>query len=235
MDNEQRHQHRKKNSFYWSNVFVDKIELLAHPRHEQESAVEKNPSSWTYMSEIARIQSPWITIVAEHFQNEKHVPIDYWRIERPDSVIVIVLHNEMLLFPKAQYRPGINETTLDFCGGRVPPGMEGDPVRAVPGIVERELGFHMKQEEENIKYEVTSLNTNCDGWPVDSSVSSQRLFGFLVNIRDDVELDEKSLHERKVNVNNATDVSLLFSQDLKCLQCRSLLMEWILHHNGPLK
>jgi hypothetical protein len=237
LENDPRQNHRKKKTFHWfTTSFVDKRKLLAHPRNEQEDTDEKNPLSWTYISEIARIQSPWITIVAEHFKNENSDPIDYWRIERPDSAIVIVLHKNMLIFPKAQYRPGINEVTLDFCGGRVPFEMEGEPIRAVPRILEKELGFRTKENGGgNIKeYEITSLNINGYGWPVDSSVSSQKLFGFLVTIRDDVELDENFLHERKVNVENATDMNLLLSKELKCLQCRSLLMELILQNNGKL-
>lgn len=230
IDNDLRQQHRKKNTFYWLTSFTDQKELLAHPRNEQEHEDGKSPSSWTYMSEIARIKSPWITIVAEHFKNENQVPIDYWRIERPDSAIVIVLHRNKMIFPKAQYRPGINETTLDFCGGRVPPEMEREPILAVPRILEKELGFRAKDNEieENMEYEITSLNEV--GWPVDSSVSSQKLFGFVVTLRDNVELDEDFLHEKKVDIKNTTDINLLLSQDLKCLQCRSLLMEWMLQN-----
>lgn len=222
--------HRKKQFNLDRSSDIDTLRTLYMKKVRNHLELTNSASSWVYLSEIVRIKSRWITIVAERFRDDNHNDIDYWRIERPSSAIIIVIQDDKLVFPKAQYRPGIGHHTLDFCGGRIPDGMENNPIHAVPGILLKELDFIVNDEGigKNIIGEINCLNADGVGWEVDSSVSSQKLFGFVVTIDTSVSLNESKLHEKKVDINNYIDLDHLMKEELTCLQCRSVLMEWIL-------
>lgn len=187
----------------------------------------KGSSEWIKMDEIARIQSPWITVIAERLKdNERDLVMDYWRIERADSAIVIVVQGNSLIFPKPQFRPGIGKCTLDFPGGRIRDGQR--PVDAAKHILWNELGI---TEDDFLadKGGILELNDFHHGWYVDSSVSSQKLHGFVVHVREDgIVGDQNKIHHRIYSLDNDDDRNQLLKEDLMCLQCRSILMEWMM-------
>jgi len=181
------------------------------------------PSEWIKMGEIARIDSPWITIIAERLKDcDKDNIMDYWRIERADSAIIIVLQGNRLIFPKYQYRPGVKRLTLDFPGGRI--GKDQRPIDAVTGILEKELG--VTQDDFDEKNGIVAL-TDEIGWFVDSSVSSQKLYGFVVSLKVDAKVNQDKIHNRVYILDDTNDMDQLLKKDLQCLQCRSILMEWM--------
>ncbi|MGD1716747.1 hypothetical protein [Dapis sp. BLCC M172] len=71
----------------------------------------ENPNSFV------EIRSPWMTLIGEHLQDNQGQIIDYWRVEKADSVIILTIQSEQLLLPIATYRPGLGKKTLDFPGG----------------------------------------------------------------------------------------------------------------------
>ena len=175
---------------------------------------------WKNMGEIVTITSPWLTLKGERLLDDADNLLDYWRVEKDDSAVILVLHRGHLVFPKPVWRVGLHATTLDFPGGRVPRGMA--PQDVVGRILERELQI----DSETAIKTWQALNED-QGWPVNSSFSNQKLFGFVVELHNDVELDyEAVLHPKTYDPNNPSDLELLLQEDLLCLQCRAVLLEW---------
>jgi hypothetical protein len=178
---------------------------------------EKKPEQhhWQKMSDIATIQSPWMSIHGERLQDDGGQLLDYWRVEKPDSAVILTMQNGKFIFPKGTYRPGVGRATLDFPGGRVPENTQ--PVDAVPEILYRELGV-----TENDVGSIMQLNA--EGWPINSSFSNQLLYGFVAEIREDATLDSAKLHP--ILFDKSDDIQVLLSE-LTCLQCRSVLLDWL--------
>lgn len=136
--------------------------------------------------------------------------MEYYRVQRADSIIVIPIINGKLLLPQKYYRHGINEVTLDFPGGRLEKDVSIED--CVKGIINREILV----EDKSIK-KIEVLNE--DGWYVDSSFSSQKLYGVITHI--DV---KNNNFLRLVDI----DVSLIgILEELQCMQCRTVFNEWI--------
>ncbi|MGK7919923.1 MAG: NUDIX hydrolase [Trichodesmium sp.] len=163
---------------------------------------------------FVEIRSPWLTLIGEHLQDDQGQIIDYWRVEKADSVIILTIQSEQLLLPIPTYRPGLGKKTLDFPGGRVPSGQT--PVAAVPKILERELGI-----TEAAIIHLSPLNTT--GWAINSSFSNQKLYGFVAQIDPTISISDKLLGG--VYSTTKSGISDLL-KDLTCLQCRALLLEW---------
>lgn len=75
---------------------------------------------WVFVKEVVRIVSQWATFFEEHWVKDKGQELEYWRVERPDSVIVLPIHKGYFLLPQPSFRPGVKHSTLDFPGGRHP-------------------------------------------------------------------------------------------------------------------
>ncbi|MBP0001568.1 MAG: NUDIX hydrolase [Cyanobacteria bacterium SID2] len=172
---------------------------------------------WETISQFVAIRSPWLTLVGERLKDDREQLLDYWRVEKADSAVVVTLHRDRFVFPKPAYRPGMGEVMLDFPGGRVPSNQT--PIDVVPEILKRELGVAEDQLARSI-----SLDSR--GWPVNSSFSNQKLFGFVAEIRDDVELDPQFLHHSSYSAKTSEEIDRLL-EELTCLQCRSVLLEWL--------
>lgn len=132
--------------------------------------------NWKTLERFVEIRSSWLTLIGEKLQDEQQQTLDYWRVEKADSVVIVTIQNNRFLLPKPAYRPGLGRTTLDFPGGRVLP--EQKAVDAVPQILKRELGI----EESDI----TSIHPlNQTGWAINSSFSNQKLYGFVAEINSE--------------------------------------------------
>ena len=187
---------------------------------ENQAEEEK---AWVRLGEIATISSPWVSIFCERLQDNAGATVDYWRVEKPASCIVLtLLHDNRLVLPRSQYRPGVGRTTLDFCGGRCDATCPQD---AVGRILQRELGLGTTLDTH--VESVTPLNPDA-GWIINSSFSNQLLFGFVVRLKDGLELNPDVLHP--VQYDNAHDLL----PQLTCLQCRAVLMEWMLREQQKL-
>ncbi len=173
---------------------------------------------WQRLETLATLASPWVTILLERWQDERGAHLDYWRVERAHSVIVLPIHQERLLLPRPQFRPGVDGLTLDFPGGRLPANMA--PLEAAPAILQRELGVTPGA--------IAALQPiNQEGWMINSSFSNQRLFGVIANLAPDATIPPEQL-DRAVPCRRQAVAQLL--AQLSCLQCRAVLQEYVFHY-----
>lgn len=195
------------------------IRLLAQITNEDED----KGKHWTTVGEIAKICTPWVKLLGERLLDSDGKELEYWRVEKEDSAVILTLHRNTLVFPRPMFRPGVGRVTLDFPGGRVPSTAEKPPIDLVPAILQRELNIpDVTNVNDSAIISIESLNEI--GWPVNSSFSNQRLFGFYAVLDDTLELDETSILRYETNTG---DIEKLLSKDLGCLQCRSVLLEWL--------
>lgn len=173
-----------------------------------------NKNNWKTLEKFINIHSPWVTLIGERLLDDRGKSLEYWRVERPDSAVIITLQNNQFLFPHPMYRPGIGERTLDFPGGRIPPGET--PEAAILTILQRELGV----SEDAIAH-LTPLNTT--GWPINSSFSNQKLYGFVAELYSTAAVNPEFIGATYPNTSASIQTLL---KDLTCLQCRAILLEW---------
>lgn len=174
------------------------------------------PRPWQHTAEIVAITSPWVRMIAERWIDDRGRELDYWRVERVPSVIIVPIWRAQILLPHPQFRPGVGRMTLDLPGGRVPSG--ATPLDAAPAIVQRELGIPPEA--------ITTLELlNEQGWIINSSFSNQTLFGVIATINDAAEAGTPLLY-RAVPITLQQVAGLI--NDLECLQCRAVLQEWAL-------
>lgn len=182
----------------------------------------EGPGDWQTLAQVAAVTSPWLSVHCERLLDDKGQTLDYWRVEKDHSVIVLTLHRDTLVFPKKQYRPGVKKKTLDFAGGRS--SREAQPEDAVAAILKRELDIDLSTDVLDLK----PLNER-SGWLVNSSFSNQELFGFVAVLRDDLKLDTELLHSKTYSVNDMDGIDELLQNELICLQCRAVLMEYLMN------
>lgn len=121
--------------------------------------------------------------------------------------------------PQRSFRPGIRKTSLDFPGGRIPANTSTES--AIRKIIQRELHI----EADDI-LDLKAINTY--GWAINSSFSNQRLFGFVAKIRETIEF--KGIQKPSF-FPVSSDGMLALLNALDCLQCRAVMLEWILNNN----
>lgn len=173
-----------------------------------------NEQPWQCKERILALKTRWLTLFGETLETHQGKSLDYWRVEKADSVIVLPIYQQHLLLPPPMYRPGIGESTWDFPGGRCLDDQM--PHSAATIILQRELGI----ADSALCY-LRPLNQ--PGWAVNSSFSNQRLYGFVAEVRADTSL----LPEKLGATYPITDSGIQALLDkLTCLQCRSLLIEW---------
>lgn len=170
---------------------------------------------WDVLSRFVEIRSPWLTLVGEKLKDNRGQILEYWRVEKADSVVILTVEKDRFVLPVSMYRPGLGEATLDFPGGRVPAGL--DAIDVVPQILERELGA---MESDILRVE--SLNEK--GWAINSSFSNQKLYGFVVELNPNFGGDRDKIGA-KYPITSDGIAELL--RDLTCLQCRAVLLEWM--------
>ena len=172
-------------------------------------------SAWKMQDTLAILRSKWITVFAEHWRDSSGALLEYWRVERCDSVIVLPFHRNRFLCPEEMFRPGIGRCTLDFPGGRLPVNLE--PRSTALGILERELGI--------APHYVRSLKSiNEYGFIVDSAFSSQKVWGFIADLDPlTMNISPKPFRSFPCTEEGLKELLNL----LECLQCRALLLESI--------
>ncbi len=179
----------------------------------QVTMTQEQPAEneWEVGSRFANLSTPWFTLIGEHIQAGDQ-PLDYWRIEKADSVIILPIQDNHLLLPAPTYRPGIGSKTLDFPGGRCP--KDQDPAEAAQQTLQRELGIDATA--------IMSLQPiNPQGWPVNSSFSNQKLYGFIAQLHP----GPVPKQDRAYAIDVSPGIDRLRSE-LTCLQCRMVLWEW---------
>lgn len=167
---------------------------------------------WEVCDRFLDLNTPWFVLVGEHLLSDRQQLLEYWRIEKANSVIVLPIGQQCFWLPSPMYRPGVGTSTLDFPGGRIQ--SEQGPEDAANVVLQRELGV-----DPGAIAHLTPLNP--EGWAVNSSFSNQRLYGFVAHI-EGAALTRSSHISYPVTEQGVR--SLL--ADLDCLQCRAVLLEW---------
>jgi hypothetical protein len=171
-------------------------------------------SNWETLDRFVEINSRWVTLIGEHLKTTEGQIVEYWRVEKADSVVVLTIQAEKLLFPAPMYRPGVASATLDFPGGRVPEA--ATPAAAVPAIIKKELGV-----TESTIARIQPINTT--GWEINSSFSNQKLYGFVAELHPTATVNSELIGAAyPVTPDGICDLL----KNLTCLQCRALLLEW---------
>ncbi len=178
---------------------------------------------WQTLERFVEIRSSWLTLIGEKLQDEQQRILDYWRVEKADSVVIVTIQSDLkakrkpnrFLLPKPSYRPGLGRYTLDFPGGRVLP--QQTTVEAARIILKRELDI----EESDI---ISLKPLNQTGWAINSSFSNQKLFGFVAEINSQTIVNPEKL--TSITYTNTVSGINNLLQDLTCLQCRAVLLEW---------
>jgi hypothetical protein len=180
-------------------------------------------ADWQIRDRFLELRSPWLTVIGEHLQEPQQGQIlEYWRVEKADSAIVLPIQNHQLILPPPTYRPGVGKATLDFPGGRIPAGEQ--PIAVVPTILQRELGVAVEDIAQ-----IAPLNDR--GWAVNSSFSNQKLYGFVANLHSTAKIPANFVGDSYAT--NDSDIQSLL-KSLTCLQCRALLLEWWLTRSRSL-
>jgi hypothetical protein len=175
-----------------------------------------DPDPWRHLSRIVEIRSPWLSLIGERYLDEAGRELDYWRVEKPDSLLVITVHRGCLILPARSYRPGVARATLDFAGGRLEnPSLITATAEAV---VRRE--FDLRGDD----VVASQAPLNPAGWDVDSSTSSQRVYGIALELREDAVVPDDSIGASYLATNLGGREAL---GDLLCVQCRAVLHEWL--------
>ena len=171
-------------------------------------------SQWKTLDRFVEINSHWVKLIAEHLETTEGQTVEYWRVERADSVVILTIQGDKLLFPPPMYRPGVASATLDFPGGRLPAG--STPAAAVPAIIKKELGVN-----ESAIARIQPLNAI--GWAINSSFSNQKLYGFVAQLHPTATVNPELIGaEYPATPDGIRDLL----RKLTCLQCRALLLEW---------
>ncbi|MBP0029015.1 hypothetical protein [Roseofilum sp. Guam] len=174
----------------------------------------QSDQTWKLLKPLVRISSQWMTLIGEQLEDHQGQVLDYWRVEKADSVVIVTIQGDRVILPVPQYRPGVQGITLDFAGGRV--RNEGKPLEVVPHILNRELGIG-----EGDILQIQLLNEQ--GWLINSSFSNQKLYGCVAQIDPKITVERDRLGA--VYPHTSEGLHQLY-QDLTCLQCRAVLQEW---------
>lgn len=165
---------------------------------------------------MVEVRSPWLSLIGERLRDGSGQELEYWRVEKPDSLLVVTLHRGRLILPPPSYRPGVGRVTLDLAGGRLL-----DPGRVAETAVE------IARRKFSLSGDAAVVNEgvlNQIGWDLDSSTSSQRVFGACVELAEEVTVSEHSLGASYAATSRGGQEAI---SDLVCLQCRAVLQEWL--------
>lgn len=120
----------------------------------------------------------------------------------------------MLLLPEPFYRHGIAESTLDFPGGR----------HESSSLEESALRILQREARISPEHVLELKPISQEGWNVDSSFSSQKIYVLEAWIDDARSLKDESILIKEPA--NRSGVQGILSR-LTCLQCRCALLEWM--------
>lgn len=179
-------------------------------------------SPWEVLSRFVEIKSPWLTVIGERLRDDTNKELEYWRVEKANSLVVVTVQSNKFILPKPMYRPGVSRTTLDFCGGRMDDSMPQTEI--AKRIVKREFNL----ESDDIFTNLAPINLA--PWDVNSSFENQQLYGFFAEISNEVQIDPAHIGAT-FDVSSSGVQQLL--HELVCLQCRALVLDWL--NANPLK
>jgi hypothetical protein len=170
--------------------------------------------AWTVCDRFVELRSRWLTVIGEHLETPTGEQLEYWRVEKADSVVILPIQAHQLILPPPSYRPGVGQATLDFPGGRVP--TRSSALERVPAILQQELGVPAAAIAQLVPL-------SQEGWLVNSSFSNQKLYGVVAHLQSDTEVPAANCWARYPTTPSGIQQLL---PHLSCLQCRAVLLEW---------
>jgi hypothetical protein len=69
---------------------------------------------WQVLSRMVEVRTPWMSMIGERWREVAGQELEYWRAEKPDSLLVVTVHDGRLIAPVRSLRPGVGRTTLDL-------------------------------------------------------------------------------------------------------------------------
>ncbi|EGV28546.1 NUDIX hydrolase [Thiorhodococcus drewsii AZ1] len=171
-------------------------------------------SAWKRLSEIVRIDSDWVRVIGERWLCDQGRELEYWRVEKVDSVIVLPVQVGRLICVRPTFRPGIQRETLDFPGGRLSAGKR--PEDMAPLLLERELGV-----PHTAIHQVSAINQQ--PWMINSAFSNQGLWGIVATLDPAYPIAPQHIGQTAPATVEGVQALL---EALDCLQCRAVLLEW---------
>ena len=78
----------------------------------------KEDEHWDLVESFVRVGSRWVTLIGERWRCDKGKILEYWRVEKADSVIVLPLQGKHISARKTTSAGG-GATNLGFSGWKV--------------------------------------------------------------------------------------------------------------------
>jgi 8-oxo-dGTP pyrophosphatase MutT (NUDIX family) len=169
---------------------------------------------WIFENRFYYHETPWVTFFGEHYLDRDGRRLEYYRVEKAASVIVLPLQNRRVFATPRQFRPGVARATLDFPGGRV--DAEAGVKRSAERVLERELGVPPAAAGIELLH--------AGGLLLNSSFSDQKLYGAVARISPEYGIDADAAGG--VWSLDGGEIEALLAE-LECAQCRLVLLEFL--------
>lgn len=171
-------------------------------------------SNWKHVKEFLRLGTDWLTLIGDNWIDSEGNLVEYWRVEKKDSLIVLPIVRDQIVVCKPTFRPGVNLNTLDLPGGRY--DKKNTITKSALDILKRELNVEEKH--------VNSIRQfNHQGFYVNSSFSNQLLYSCIAELSEDCILSEDEAIFYPLTQQGMTR----FFNEVQCLQCRNVVHEWL--------
>lgn len=169
---------------------------------------------WHCRDRFLSLHCRWFDLIGEHLQTPAGETLEYWRVEKVDSVVILPIYRQQFLLPPPIYRPGLGQATWDFPGGRVPEGHTA--AATATAILQRELGIPSHAVQQLVPINPTA-------WAINSAFSNQCLHGFVAHLKPTAAINGAAIAH--IWPTTVAGIQALLT-DLTCLQCRALLLQW---------
>ena len=170
---------------------------------------------WKLRDTFLNIATNWVRLIGESYTDQDGKDIEYYRVEKTESVIVLPIYKDLIYCAPASFRPGVQRSTLDFPGGRI---IENKSIKdSALAILGRELGVSAERIED-------MQVMDSQGWPINSSFSNQKLFGVIAYMSSG--LDDSSADTGGCFSINPEGISDLLAR-IDCAQCRLVLFHYL--------
>ncbi len=67
---------------------------------------------WRVEERFLELRSQWLTVIGEKLEDEHGNILEYWRVKKADSVVILPIQNNLIILPPPSYRPGVGELTF---------------------------------------------------------------------------------------------------------------------------
>lgn len=69
--------------------------------------VNKQSKIWKLQDRFLQLRIKWLTVIGEKLQDDYGNMLEYWQVEKADSVIILPIQNHHLILPPCSYHPGV--------------------------------------------------------------------------------------------------------------------------------